>query len=344
MKRLLWIMAALAIVLGACSNATDSARAIEEDPPLVGLDIGALTSLDDIYFSQRESINVKLGLAGASSFSIDPSGSLPSGLSMDSTGLITGTADVVEADTTANFTVVSDTSVEKPITWTVKAPRTQKITASGDWTAPSDLGGYSTSTKISLQVLMAGGGGGGGKTFGNARSGGGGGGQVVEDEVLVAPGETISVGIGGGGAGGYIPGNNNYATLLGLPGGTTSFGSYLSAAGGGGGAAEIGPGVTPPGGHPGGASPAGTDGTGASGSGKNGKISTNKYEGGLITLGGGGAGTGSGTNRPGGAGGGGTYHSTSTSSPGAPNTGGGGAGGVNSNGAAGGTGVVYVNY
>lgn len=344
MKRLLWIMAALGILLGACSNATDSARAAE-DPSIIvgqGLDLNNLSSLDDIFFSKRENINVKLGLVGARSLSIDPSGSLPSGLSMDSTGLITGTADVVDADATANFTVVSDTGVEKAITWIVKAPRTHTITANGDWTAPNDPGGYSTNSTVSLQVLIAGGGGGSGICFGTSRGGGGGGGQVIEEAVQAVPGETISVTIGGGGNGGYRV--YDYITTQGGPGGTTSFGSYLSAVGGGGGGSVGGNGELPEGGNPGG-SGGGSDGTGASGDSIHGKTSTNKYNGQLITLGGGGAGIAYGVIHASGGSGGGGGIVNSRGSAGTPNTGGGGAGtSVVIDGNPGGSGVVYVNY
>lgn len=334
-------MAALGILLGACSNATDSARVA--DPTIIvgqGLDLNTLSSLNDIFFSKRENINVKLGLVGARSLSIDPSGSLPSGLSMDSTGLITGTADIVDADATANFTVVSDTGVEKAITWTVKTPRTHTITANGNWTVPNEHG-YSSNSKISLQVLMAGGGGGGGMAAGTYRGGGGGGGLVIEEVVQAVPGETISVTIGDGGYGGYRV--NSYTTTPGGPGSTTSFGSYLSAVGGGGGASIGGDGELPEGGNPGGAAWGG-NGTGASGDSIHGKTSTNKYNGQLITLGGAGAG-GSSSNTAGGSGGGGSIIN-SVAQAGTPNTGGGGGGGTGGTplGGAGGSGVVYVNY
>lgn len=347
MKRLLWIAAALAIALisGACSNATDATRAGEDLPAIVGegLDITTLSSLDDIFFSQRENISLKLGLEGASSLSIDPSGSLPSGLSMDSTGLITGTADIVAADATANFTVVSDTGIEAPITWTLKAPRTRQFTANGNWTVP-DEPGYSINSTITLQVLMAGGGGGGANSIAAGgvwrTGGGGGGGQVIEEAVQATPGETIVVTIGGGGASGVYRGDER-----GSNGGTTDFGSYLSAVGGGGGGIYNSQRTPPAGGNPGGAHL--HSGTGAGGSGINGKTSVNSYDGSTVTLGGGGAGINEsvGSSLTGGTGGG---ASISNRQPGGshPNTGGGGAGGTSGAplGTAGATGVAYVNY
>jgi len=346
-KRLLWIAGALTIALligGACSNATDAARAGEDLAAIVGegLDITTLSSLDDIFFSQRENISLKLGLEGARSLSIDPSGSLPPGLSMDSTGLITGTADIVAADDIANFTVVSDTGIEAPITWTLKAPRTQVFTANGNWTVPDETG-YSTDDTVTLQVLMAGGGGGGGynQFYPDYPGGGGGGGQVKEEAVRATPGEVISVTIGGGGAAG-----SEYSDKRGFNGDTTSFGSYLSAAGGGGGG-NLNSGIhTPPsGGNPGGAHT--SSGTGASGTGIDGLASTHSYNGSAVTLGGGGAAIPDGHTSwvSGGAGGGASIEGRIPKDA-VPSTGGGGAGGTPSRqlGSAGAAGVVYVNY
>jgi len=338
-KRFLWITAAsaMALVIGACSNATDSARVTEEYNAEDGLDLSTLTSLDDIFFSQRENISVEVGLAGANSLSIKAGESLPAGLSMNPSGLITGTADLVETDTTANFTIVSDSGVEVPLTWTIKAPRTLSFTANTNWTVP-DESGYSANDKITLQVLMVGGGGGGGSRIGQIKGGGGGGGQMVEEAAQVTPGEVIAITVGAGGTAGQTVAENPVS--LGVAGHTTSFGSYLSAVGGGGGASRYGSGPTPPGGNPGGG--VGADGTGASGTSKHGKTSTYSYSGNPKTLGGGGASGVEGA--VGGSGGGGNQSPNTGGGNGTPNTGGGGAGGHPGAGHAGGSGVVYVNY
>jgi len=340
-KRLLWIIAVpvIAFIIGACSNATDSVRAVEEvEETLDGLNLATLSSLEDILSSRRENISVKLGLAGASSYSIKSGGNLPNGLSMDSDGLITGTASEVASDTTASFTVVADTGVETPLTWTVKALQTKVFTGGTNWTAPE--AGYSTNNQITLQVLMVGGGGGGGASMSDVRGGGGGGGQVKEQAVQVTPGETIPITVGGKGSAGSGGGNPG-----GL-GGTTSFGSYLSALGGGGGSGASGE-PTPPGDrHPGGSATlsSGGDGTGAGGviGSRNGKRSIKTYNGSTIWMGGGGAGGRYIMSFAGVDGGGGIDNRAPME--GTANTGGGGAGGPVGYAAAGGTGVVYVNY
>ena len=247
MKRLLWIMGVIAIALsiGACSNAVDSVKAVEEPDnpdnpdnpvePVDGLNLATLNSLEDIVFSRRKNISVKLGLAGATSFSIKSGGSLPSGLSMDSDGLITGTANAVPTDATASFTVVADTGTETPLTWKVKAEQTQRITTYiREWRAPN--AGYSTDNTTTLQVVAIGGGGGGGGTIQGTYGGGGGAGQFKEQAIQVTPGEVIAITPGGGGAG-AVGGNT------GGMGGTTIFGSYLTALGGGPGRGRNG---TPP--------------------------------------------------------------------------------------------------
>lgn|GEM_PF-833976 len=353
MKRISWIALALAIlfIIGACSNATDSPKVVTDpdpdpdpDPAEEGLDLNTLTSLSDIYFSQRKNISVKLGLPGASSLQIKAGSSLPSGLSMDSDGLITGTANLVESDVASNFTVRADTGFEKQIAWTIKAPRTRRFIGNETWTAPNEPG-YSTNNKITLQVLMAGGGGSGGSRalVPLNNGGGGGGGQVLEEEIQVSGGESILATIGSGG----VPPTHFDNSPPGGNGGTTSFGSYLSAAGGGGGGGKDGPAATPPGGNPGGSLE--QSGSGAGGSGINGKISANKYSGSIITLGGAGATYAYGStgvlNFSGGTGGGGAIVNAQPTS-GSANTGGGGAGGNYSAQyiGAGGSGVIYVNY
>jgi hypothetical protein len=71
-------------------------------------------------------------------------------------------------------------------------------------------------------------GGGAGDTADNLEFAGGGGGGAARGYISVTPGETISATIGAGGA--ATP--NNYTTAP-EAGGTTSFGTYISATGGG---------------------------------------------------------------------------------------------------------------
>lgn len=103
-------------------------------------------------------------------------------------------------------------------TVSVPAPNRQVFTSSGTWTKPS---GYSADTPVIIEVW---GGGGGGSS--NASGGGGGGGaysQVIVNMGSLGATETITVGTGGA------------TGFNGVTGGTSSFGSLLSAFGGAGG-------------------------------------------------------------------------------------------------------------
>ena len=88
--------------------------------------------------------------------------------------------------------------------------RTETITSNVTWTVPSSIRG-------NVSVRLFGGGGGGGNVY---AGGGGGGGWMNNGEFKVSPGQKIPITIGAGGN-------------VGVAGGTTSFGSYLSANGGG---------------------------------------------------------------------------------------------------------------
>ena len=99
---------------------------------------------------------------------------------------------------------------------------TEIITESCTWTPPTD----------ELDVMLFGGGGGGGGTFstklGYGGLGGGGGGHMSHQTITVRANKPIEITIGDGGIAGGNDGDGG-------SGGTTSFGTYLSANGGGGG-------------------------------------------------------------------------------------------------------------
>ena len=154
-----------------------------------------------------------------------------------------------------------------------------------------------------FSVRIFGGGGGGGGSGYRGHLAGGGGGWMNNAILTINQGETIPITIGKGGAGGTIVNTNTmdhtYSGAAGNTGGTTSFGTYLSALGGNGVKLDgNSPYVTPGSGGSGGGS---TIGYGATGY---------QFGGGGGTSGGGGGGTwggGGGSNTNGKAGGGGEY-------------------------------------
>ena len=99
-----------------------------------------------------------------------------------------------------------------------KVAKTVIITETQDWTVPAHTG------EIDVRIFGGGGGGSGGYSSndGTVGGGGGGGGHMAHDTFDLAEGTSVVVTIGAGGTGGSSVKN----------GGTSSFGSYLSAAGG----------------------------------------------------------------------------------------------------------------
>lgn len=105
-----------------------------------------------------------------------------------------------------------------------KVAKTVIITETQDWKVPAHTG--------ELDVMVFGGGGAGAVGYSSnsyCRGGGGGGGHMARDTIDVAEGIIVPVTIGAGGAAG-----TSQSQTTGKAGGTTSFGSYLSAAGGSG--------------------------------------------------------------------------------------------------------------
>lgn len=228
-----------------------------------------------------------------------------------------------------NFQLLSPTPIRASVTTTYNSSDT--------WTKPANL---------DYIIVELWGGGGGGASAGSSGdpSGGGGGGYNTKLLLESQLGATETITIGAGGAGGAPVGNN------GSDGGTTSFGSHLSAYGGGGGSAGGS-------GEAGGGGGGGTTSTGGTGS------TTNGGNGGGLTGGTGGTATalpqgssfdGAGGGGPntsfsrggnsyyGGAGGGGTASDIGGVGGNSVYGGGGGGGGGN-NPAAGGTSVYGGN-
>jgi hypothetical protein len=283
---------------------------------------------------------------GTKTFSIT-SGSLPSGISLSSSGLISGTSTTVTASTNITFRVTDDNGqiADRVIAFSVADQPTggtlYQSVGSFTFTVPSNV--------FQVSVVAIGGGGGGGS--GNS-GGGGGGGGLAWRTFSVTPGSTASVAVGGGGSG-----SSNGQNVDGGAGGTSQFvyagtGAYgygggggnssLAIAGGGGSYSGSGGGNGGSGGSdyngssnrnttgPGGGGAGGYSGNGGAGA------EGGNLPGGAGSGGGAGGGASSGTESGGGAGGGtGVYGQGASGSAGA-NPGGGGGGG--SGGGAGNTG------
>lgn len=138
-------------------------------------------------------------------------------------------ANVTIAKLSATGTASNSTFLRGDGSWQAlsvpASPGTQTFTSSGTFTVPAGV------SLIKVTVVGGGGGGGGGyqaSNYSNAGGGTGGGGGVAVGYVSVTPGSTHTVTIGAGGAG-----TNSWSN--GSAGGTSSFGSVLSATGGGGG-------------------------------------------------------------------------------------------------------------
>lgn len=271
------------------------------------------------------------------------SGTFPTGLSMSTSGLISGTPTAGNSNAPFTIRITDPNGAYVERSFTIGASVYVNITSTQSWTAPAGV------TSVSAALIA---GGGSGAVSSSSYSGGGGGaGGVLLQTLTVSPGTayTITIGAGGAGVGAYNIGNM---------GANTTFGALATANGGGFGgspyntawyarAGGSGGGAYPPDGTPG----AGTTGQGFAG----GSWASN-----LGGAGGGGGSAGSGTT-PGtgknvsaynnvgittiGAGGG-TRTSNGSGTVGGANTGdGGGGGGFGGwDGGAGGSGRVLIRY
>lgn len=156
---------------------------------------------------------------GQLSYSI-VSGALPPGLSMSSSGLISGTVSASAVSQSLTFRVTDDSNKFSDITLQIDVVSTSviEITSSQSFLFPSDA-------TPEAEVLAVGGGGGGGD--GNAPGGGGGAGELITGTITMSPGQSYYITIGTGGDGG------GSQDAVGHPGQPTSIGSILVAKGGG---------------------------------------------------------------------------------------------------------------
>lgn len=307
-------------------------------------------------------ISLQLSATGAAGYQLQSGSTLPTGLTLSSGGLLSGTVNV-GSDTTYSFTIEAyDSELQD-------APRTFSL--------PIVLNAVPSSIEL---LVVAGGGGGGGN-----HGGGGGAGGLLYGTYSVSTSTTYTVTIGGGGSGSSSGGsgtngsNSVFALATAIGGGRGgSYSQDTSPAAGGSGAGGTsragrttgalanqgnsggltgygnngGNAVTGqtdwPGGGGGGAGAVGTNATnaGKGGNGGNGRqydiSGTNAY------YGGGGGGCGqyqtAGQQGSGGLGGGANGSVDVTPAAATANTGGGGGGARDAQGSSGGSGIVILRY
>jgi hypothetical protein len=139
-------------------------------------------SLGTLFDSDRAGSNItSIGATDADSqavtLSLKAGSSVPSGLTFNSNGTFTGTADAVGSATTTTFTVVASDGTntnERQFSITVNAPVFYSFTSTGTttWNVPAQYQG------LSARILVVAGGGAGG------RAGGGGGGGVIRTHFI----------------------------------------------------------------------------------------------------------------------------------------------------------------
>ena len=214
---------------GTLNNALDAGST-----PAFGVASGSLGSVSEggnasgfttITATDADSQSLTISLKSGSS--------LPSGVSMSSSGVFSGTVPTTGSNVTTTFTVqASDgTNVaERDYSITARAPQYAQLSGSGTWSVPAGVD--------TAEILIVGGGASGGRSP-NVATGGGGAGGVVHRSVYTftstdkSSGIAYSVGAGGDGVGisplAYDGGYNlGAATTFALSGGT------ITANGGGG--------------------------------------------------------------------------------------------------------------
>jgi hypothetical protein len=168
-------------------------------------------------------------VSNAAQYRLKSGSSLPSGMTLNTTGLISGVASEVGSDTNYNFTVEALTATnvvlgERDFNFTIAARQVTQYTTNGSFTYIKPTG------PTRLQVLMIGGPGGGGNNRGNGSGGWGGGGGIVFSPAVVVPEAQTSYSLVVGYAGGSSC-CNNQAGCSGQA--TTGFDGKAGSGGGG---------------------------------------------------------------------------------------------------------------
>ena len=360
------------VTLGTGGTVTTTDAFNIDAAPVFSVASGSLATLN---FGGREASNVTNITAtddegDSITFSIT-SGSAPTGLTLGSDGVWSGTADSVESDTTSTFTVTATdgtNSNTRQYSITVLAP-VDTVATGGTTTTYNDgtdnwkahtftsSGTFTITTAGDVNpdieyLIVAGGAGGGGNRHATGCGGGGGAGGMLVGAYSNFSAQAYTVTVGGGGSGGGSTGN-------GSDGSSSSIFSISATGGGGGGSGQNSNGRS--GGSGGGGGYQRSGGSGTSGQGNSG---ASGQGGGAPYFGGGGGGKNSGgSSRNAGSGLANSYNNTSVTyaiggqggaenghhgaTGGSTNSGGGGGGGAGiatSSGKTGNSGIVVVRY
>jgi hypothetical protein len=238
-------------------------------------------------YSTEETISIQLDCTGATGYQLQSGSTLPSGMSLSNSGLLSGSV-IVSSNTTYSFTIQAyDEQLQD-------APRTFSMLIALNPSAPP-----------TVEYLVVAGGGGGGAVAGEG-GGGGAGGYLTATGYSVTSGSPITVTVGAGGTVALNGSNSVFGSITatgGGRGGNVNSTGVAGGSGGGGGIYDSSSGVV-------------SGGTGISGQGNNGGASYNQF--GDRSAGGGGGSGGLGgnalVNHRGGMGGAGTTTSISGAS------------------------------
>ena len=191
--------------------------------------ITASGSLGSIFDKLRSSTSFQLSASDPDNQQVQyfiESGSLPPGMSLSTTGLISGTASAVASDTTYSFVVRANdgqNNSNRTFSIIIKSPVKQIFSYTGSvatFTVPINI------TSIDCKVWGAGGGGGTPNDWGQGSDGGSGG--FASGTISVTSGQVLNIVVGSGGV------NNSTSRVFG-GGGAQSPGPSSSLRGGGGG-------------------------------------------------------------------------------------------------------------
>lgn len=183
-----------------------------------------------------QAISIQLNASGATTYTLAAGSSLPSGLTLNSNGLLSGTVTGLIADTTYSFTVIAtdDELQDSPKTFNLTVYLIEPfygLTAYGT-TSEATTGTFKPSqSSITVYGCGGGGSGGNGDTLNGYGGGGGGASQLSGYVIATTPGETLSYSVGGPGQATTI--SRGASVIFQLNGGASAAAGQQAGASGG---------------------------------------------------------------------------------------------------------------